>query len=462
MTQQTLPNGVKYRLGVLSDANKYLYNGCPSYNTLPYVVVAVGGLGYLTSGSTGETGFYEGKLGNMVSKLKLSPKCTRVVSVETTGWSMFDYPMGANDLPAEPAGADYWVNLPLRRSASFMRAVAINLQSKPEFSAAPHWYLQGGSASSLHTAKLLDVYRTNTDANNSGFVFPVAVALESLPNSGNIWNGCRYSVDNSTVKNVLNIVYGPIFGYVAGNGTTVTACANIIANPGAHNWKFFTGVGLSRYLNSGRKINIIDGANDAIYKDGTNSLPDSWTMDKLLLDFAAVTGKCSGQPFQNTSDLAAVNTSRTYQCEQNLFVRLYQNGGHGPVDLVPNASTDLAQWALVPGDVRGVIDGVSNNIIYGWACSYGSRTSVSVHVYLGGSAGAGTMIGAYPAANSSEPAVAAACGSSGTAYRFAIPLSYSTRMAHNGKKIYIHAIHPTGGSPNWLINNSGVFSVPVP
>ncbi|TXH69892.1 MAG: hypothetical protein E6Q88_08895 [Lysobacteraceae bacterium] len=114
------------------------------------------------------------------------------------------------------------------------------------------------------------------------------------------------------------------------------------------------------------------------------------------------------------------------------------------------------------GTIRGVIDGVVNNSVNGWACSYGSSLSVDVHLYVGGSAGSGTVIGGYGSDNVSEIQVAQACGSIGKAYRFSIPLSTATRRAHAGKKIYIHGIHPTGAYSNALISNSGVFAVPAP
>lgn len=470
---QTLPGtSITYTLATAPDTNSSNASLYPSYcgtnyNAFPYVMVVVGGYGHFYTAPGGaynpseETNYYTNSLDAMVNALR--SKCTRVINVQTTGWSIFDY-TGAVSLPAEPAGADYWVNLPLRRSASFVRAVIMHTQSKAAYSGAPHWYLQGGSGSSLHSAKLLDVYRTDADANASGFVFPVATALVSLPNSGNIWNGCANSNDYSLVKSVLNTVYKPIFGYTTSTGYVVTACQNIVANPNAHNWKFLTGVGLSRYLNSGRKITIMNGANDTLYKIDGNFAAFGWTMDNLLRDFGAVTGKCSNQAFSTSNDLAVVNTNRKYQCEARLAAWLYQNGGHGPINKTnsPSAVVDLANTALASGDVKGVIDGVSNNAVGGWACSHGSKAPIAVHLYVGGSAGVGTIIGGYAAANYSEPAVAAACGTNASAYRFSIPLSYSTRVAHAGKKIYIHAIHPTGATPNWLLTASGVYAVPAP
>ncbi len=119
------------------------------------------------------------------------------------------------------------------------------------------------------------------------------------------------------------------------------------------------------------------------------------------------------------------------------------------------------------GQTRGVIDGVASQRVNGWACSYGARIPVDVHLYVGGPAGVGTGIGSYPSDFASTTvadrnAVASACGSDGVAYRFSIRLPLSVRQAHQGKKIYVYAIHPTGALPNNVTSNSGVFPVPVP
>lgn len=448
---KTIANSQQYHLATVSNPGTY-YSHCGNYSLLPYLLVAPGGFGHFGGNTQAQTDYYAGRMQKMVSAL--SPKCIRVIGIETTGYSPFDY-SGSIVLPAEPAGADYWVNLPLRRAATYLRDVIRSVQADAAHSSAPRWFLQGGSASSLYSTKLLDVYRTSADASGSGFRFPVSTVLESLPNSGNIWNGCRYSNDISTVKYVLNTVYAYPFGS--------TACLTIVNNPTAHNWKFLTGAGLSTYLGSGKRIFIINGADDPIYKDGTSYLADSWTMDQMLINFASITGKCTGQGFINSSNIGAVNRNAFFNCEMNMYAGLYQNGGHGPVPSSnPYAIDDVVNSAIGPGAVRGVIDGVVNNNINGWACTYANRTPIDVHVFVGGSAGIGTIIGGYASNKPSEAAVGAACSGRGTTYRFSIPLSLAVRQAHRGKKIYIHGIHPTGGFNNDLIGNSGVFPVPAP
>lgn len=131
------------------------------------------------------------------------------------------------------------------------------------------------------------------------------------------------------------------------------------------------------------------------------------------------------------------------------------------------SNTSVTAVAGSFGQTKGVIDGVVSQRVNGWACSYGARIPVDVHLYVGGPPGVGTGIGSYPSDFASTTvadrnAVANACGSDGVAYRFSIRLPLSVRQAHQGKKIYIYAIHPTGGLPNNAVGNSGVFPVPVP
>lgn len=112
--------------------------------------------------------------------------------------------------------------------------------------------------------------------------------------------------------------------------------------------------------------------------------------------------------------------------------------------------------------ILGNIDGLSSDgTVTGWACSSYLAQSIPVHVYLGGPAGSGTFFGSYMADQSSEPAVASACGVGGGSYRFRIALSQAQRIQYSGKAIYIHGISPVGGD-NLLIANSGAFTVTAP
>jgi hypothetical protein len=114
------------------------------------------------------------------------------------------------------------------------------------------------------------------------------------------------------------------------------------------------------------------------------------------------------------------------------------------------------------GQITGVIDGVyyrnGLTVAAGWACDYGHPESVAVHLYAGGPAGTGTFVNAATANLPSDGAVAAACGSTGSNYRFEIDIG-DYQAQNVGKTIYVHGISISGG-PNYTIYNSGAFIFP--
>lgn len=124
-----------------------------------------------------------------------------------------------------------------------------------------------------------------------------------------------------------------------------------------------------------------------------------------------------------------------------------------------------AQAANVTVNVRnsvvtGNVDGVSpSGLITGWACSTYVAAPIAVHLYLGGAAGTGAFAGAYSANQASEPGVASACGTNGSAYRFQIQLTQDQRVQFPGKSINVHGISAVGGNNN-LLPGSGSHSVP--
>jgi hypothetical protein len=130
----------------------------------------------------------------------------------------------------------------------------------------------------------------------------------------------------------------------------------------------------------------------------------------------------------------------------------------------------LANWSslyyLPPVDrsVIGWFSGVShqgaNHYLYGWACAKTFPGSIDLHVYVGGPAGGGgTFAFSGPANQPSEPAVAEACTSSGSNYRFWVQIPPSVVQQHMGSPIYVYGISPFGYS-NLPLNGSGSFSVP--
>ncbi|WP_161795371.1 Ig-like domain-containing protein [Xanthomonas sp. MUS 060] len=122
-------------------------------------------------------------------------------------------------------------------------------------------------------------------------------------------------------------------------------------------------------------------------------------------------------------------------------------------------SLSIAQ-SVIHGWIDGPVGrGDGSYVVGGWACSSGWQQPIDVHMYVGGPAGTGTFAGAITANLASEPAVASVCQTSGTAYRFFIPISDAVRASHPDQPIYIHGLSPVGG-PNDLLGNSGKFTVP--
>ena len=122
------------------------------------------------------------------------------------------------------------------------------------------------------------------------------------------------------------------------------------------------------------------------------------------------------------------------------------------------ASTVNAR-SQVLGTIEGVAAGTSA-VITGWACSTGLPQSIQVALYLNGPAGSGTGIGTYSANLTSDSSIASSCGSTGSAYRFSIPLTDTQRQTYVGQGIYVHGISPVG-NPNNLLANSGTYQVPA-
>lgn len=117
--------------------------------------------------------------------------------------------------------------------------------------------------------------------------------------------------------------------------------------------------------------------------------------------------------------------------------------------------------------VTGIIDGVmkystGQYYIGGWACTLFNPNSLPAVALYVKTPGATTTTGIawYPANLASEPQVATACKSSGSAYRFEIPLSANFVNQYKGSTIYIYGISPWKGFPNNELSNSGTYTIP--
>lgn len=113
--------------------------------------------------------------------------------------------------------------------------------------------------------------------------------------------------------------------------------------------------------------------------------------------------------------------------------------------------------AQVIGYVDGsYFDAYGNPIVSGWACATGIASSIQVDLYVNQGYPSGQFVGRFAANRPSEPALASICGSSGSSYRFAIPVPGVTA----GVLIYVYGISPVGGS-NLLLTGSGQFKIPA-
>lgn len=92
-------------------------------------------------------------------------------------------------------------------------------------------------------------------------------------------------------------------------------------------------------------------------------------------------------------------------------------------------------------------------VVRGWACAKNWQDSINVHIYVGGVVARGVT-----ANRASEGAVASACSSTGTAYRFNEFFPESARVANVGKIVQVYGISPFD-LPNYGLSGNGK---PVP
>ncbi|TXH66346.1 MAG: hypothetical protein E6Q88_12160 [Lysobacteraceae bacterium] len=344
------------------------------------------------------------------------------------------------------------------------------------YSGASHVTVKGGSASGIYGAKVLE------QRYGSLGTYPWTKVRRFVfggPPTGDLTEACKYTADGSTTLQAAmtgHTGYATCKDYLNSRKTLAGTWWVYTATP---LYTAFNGAQLTQLNNWGVKVNTFVGNRDEIFGYGVAGLNcatalngSCWNGPQGVDNYLAgsgLTGSLGGVSRRTINDS---RTAKFATATSNVTFTTMNNATHaitGPVanvgvcDVIAEGRSGANPAACYdPGRITGIIDSVQNNTIYGWACASGSPYSISVHVYVGGSAGVGTIIGGYAAANGSETAVANACGSFGTAYRFAIPLSLSVRQAHAGKRIYIHGIHPTGTYANDLLSNPGVFSVPAP
>ncbi|WP_269531858.1 Ig-like domain-containing protein [Chitinimonas sp. BJYL2] len=114
----------------------------------------------------------------------------------------------------------------------------------------------------------------------------------------------------------------------------------------------------------------------------------------------------------------------------------------------------------VKGNVEGVvIDGQGKASLQGWACDQYDERAIGVKLFVGGPSSSGTFLLNQTANLPGEAALATACGTSNSAFRFSFDLE-PYRAAHGGKSIYVQGLSLNGGS-HLDIPGSGNYTVPV-
>lgn len=90
-------------------------------------------------------------------------------------------------------------------------------------------------------------------------------------------------------------------------------------------------------------------------------------------------------------------------------------------------------------------------VVRGWACAKNWEDSINVHIYV-----ENTAVKSVTANRVSEGPIAAACSSTGTAYRYYETFSETDRIANAGKRVYVYGISPFDLANNGLNGNGKI------
>lgn len=389
---------------------------------------------------------------------RLSTACVRMVSVQG------NTPYTAN----APANSTSATSVPNQAATNIAFALA-QIMSAPAYKNASNVIYLGGSMSGLLGGVMLRNQYSNYTNDGVAYWSKLDRFVMAGPPGGNLYNACQHAAGYTyTAPDISNLFTG-------------RTCQSFVAYFNATTGSLVQPFNSAEIaiLRSKVRIHMLVGTNDDLWGYGKPDKPNCnsqaipshcWTGPQGVEDYLTMSG-FSATTYRDTNAISPNSQPIT-------FTQLIGAGHNNvwdyntPVEMgicklisrdFPGTNANRCDSATYsPGPIRGVIDSVQSSTIHGWACAAGSPHSITVHVYAGGAAGSGTLVGGYKAYSTSEPAVANACGSTGTAYRFHIALPLSVRQQFGGQRIYIHGIHPTGAYTNDLLANPGVFFIPAP
>jgi len=176
---------------------------------------------------------------------------------------------------------------------------------------------------------------------------------------------------------------------------------------------------------------------------------------------AGMNGACNGTGTHYRFSLPIPNTVKEQYSGQAIYVYGISAAGFADT-LIPGSGsvTVPAMDHSITGLVTGVTVQNGQYYLQGWACAKGYTGNVDIQLYVGGPAGAGGTFLVNTTANQpSEAGIAAACQSTGVAYRYSTVLSLALRQQYGGQPLYVYGISPYGLG-NLLLGNSGLVNMP--
>lgn len=286
-------NNLPYRIAEMPDEAYAPRRGCAgrAIAQTPYIVSFIGASGHfgnVAATNADRNKYYEQKMTYMWDWLTYW-NCVRVVSIELPTPpdgvayngapynSYVNYPFetfsGAKLSGSQPV---YW---PMSKGAAAVAAITASLQKNASYgyAGASRWYLHGGSAGAMVSARLIDML-TPQAVQTTGYKLPEATILESLPISGNMYMMCANSNATSSANAIISAVYG--------NPST---CANVIANgPGFLNYKVLSDNTVGFYVaGMGKRIHVMMGANDPLWKEDLSATATNVAYDSRKFGWSA-------------------------------------------------------------------------------------------------------------------------------------------------------------------------------
>lgn len=175
----------------------------------------------------------------------------------------------------------------------------------------------------------------------------------------------------------------------------------------------------------------------------------------------------TGRRVQKVETEAGKTLDSDYSLAGNLMSQ-WDPATANSTDYIYLGSTLVSRVVGNNSKVIGNIDGAptsDNPVVGGWACSTDIIGSITVQLYVGGPANGddgsqGTLVATATANLPSEAAVAAACGTNGTNYRFSIPISAAVESQYPNESIWVYGVSPVGNG-NGALTNSGTYTVPA-